>query len=95
MVPDHHTEEELHDAIKLNVPRYIAWMIYDMANTFYASGILTLMAATWFLVRIQQAGQNYGYANSVFNLTLLLGVDMPCDSQEFPQFDSCILGRKS
>ncbi|MCE7736622.1 MAG: MFS transporter [Candidatus Heimdallarchaeota archaeon] len=62
---------------KLNKPRYAAWVLYDVANTFYANGILTLIAATWLVIVLQENGYSYDEAGSIFGVLLsITGVFM-------------------
>ncbi|MHA2503755.1 MAG: MFS transporter [Candidatus Kariarchaeaceae archaeon] len=62
--------DEIGSRIKLDKKNYLGWMSYDIANTFYASGILTLMALSWILIRGQQDGLTYNQSNFLFNATL-------------------------
>lgn len=64
------SEEEISGLYKLDKPRYFAWVLYDVANTFYASGILTLIILTLVLVVAQNNGYSYGQATSIYNVVL-------------------------
>lgn len=55
---------------KLNRGRYVAWVLYDVANTFYASGILSFIAVTWILVRGQENGLSYSESTALYTLIL-------------------------
>ena len=55
---------------KLNLKNYLSWLSYDVANTFYAGGILQLMALSWVLVKGQENGLSYIEANNMFQITL-------------------------
>ncbi|MHA2250372.1 MAG: MFS transporter [Candidatus Kariarchaeaceae archaeon] len=59
-------------AKRLDKWRYIAWVLYDIANTFYASGVLTLLSLTWILVVAQQNGFDYPEATLIYNYTIAI-----------------------
>ena len=54
----------------LDKKKYFSWVSYDIANTFYASGILTLVIANWILIVGQNNGFTYATSFSIFNATL-------------------------
>ena len=61
---------KLHKKItKLNLKNYLSWLSYDVANTFYAGGILQLMALSWVLIKGQEYGLSYIEANNMFQIT--------------------------
>jgi len=77
MAPDHSTENSISEEVqqeksrqKFSLKNYFGWVSYDIANTFYAYGILTLLALTWVLVRGQKLGLSYNQANAMFQITL-------------------------
>ncbi|MFV2016009.1 MAG: hypothetical protein ACC656_11300, partial [Candidatus Heimdallarchaeota archaeon] len=53
---------------KVNKKRYTAWVLYDVANTFYASGILSFISLVWIQVLGQQNGYTYGDATALYSL---------------------------
>ena len=55
---------------KLNKKRYAAWVLYDVANTFYASGILSFISLVWIQVIAQQNGYTYGDATALYSLVI-------------------------
>ncbi|MHA2031198.1 MAG: MFS transporter [Candidatus Kariarchaeaceae archaeon] len=56
--------------VKLNKKRYAAWVLYDVANTFYASGILSFISLTWILVIGQEQGYSYGSATTIYSIVI-------------------------
>ena len=67
-------EEEERQAIldlqRLNIPKYFAWVLYDVANSFYASSVLTIVSFTWILVIGQQNNYSYAMANLIYTWVL-------------------------
>ncbi|MCE7734299.1 MAG: hypothetical protein GPJ54_05420, partial [Candidatus Heimdallarchaeota archaeon] len=55
---------------KVNKKRYAAWVLYDVANTFYASGILSFISLVWIQVIAQQNGYTYGDATALYSLVI-------------------------
>lgn len=54
----------------LNRKHFTAWVLYDVANTFYASGILSFTSLTWIQVIGQRNGMSYGTATYYYSLML-------------------------
>ncbi len=64
------SKTNINNITKLNLKNYLSWLSYDVANTFYAGGILQLMALSWVLVKGQEYGLSYIEANNMFQITL-------------------------